>query len=221
MPSNYSEYSRLRSIARKRSERLGQTGQVAEVKFPTVKELKTAGIAPSQAIKAVNEFLNAPTTKRAYMKAPDVIRKDIQETVKSVESQIKKERRRAQNREASKRYRETLKGLTAREKRYLKAARTLGLKVPPSMAKIFGEYLDVRFAQGNDSEFYRIANYVEDFQSIMDKKGYNARQTMNDFNRYMADRDILLSNKGRMTGMDFDKDIWRPFAESMIGVIGK
>ena len=221
MATNYSEYSRLRSIARKRSERLGQTGQVAEVKFPTVKELKTQGISPSQALKAVNEFLNAPTTKRAYMKAPDVIRKDIQQTVKEVESQIKKERRRAQNREASKRYRDTLKGLTAREKRYLKAARTLGLKVPPSMAKIFGEYLDVRFAQGNDSEFYRIANYVEDFQSIMDKKGYNAKQTMNDFNKYMADRDILLSNRDNMKGMDFDKDIWRPFAEGMIGAIRK
>ena len=221
MASNYSEYSRLRSIARKRSERLGQTGQVAEVKFPTVKELKTQGISPSQALRAVNEFLNAPTTKRAYMKAPDVIRKDIQQTVKEVESQIKKERRRAQNREASKRYRDTLKGLTAREKRYLKAARTLGLRVPPSMAKIFGEYLDVRFAQGNDSEFYRIANYVEDFQSIMDKKGYNAKQTMNDFNKYMADRDILLSNRDNMKGMDFDKDIWRPFAEGMIGAIRK
>lgn len=221
MASNYSEYSRLRSIARKRSERLGQTGQVAEVKFPTVKELKTQGISPSQALKAVNEFLNAPTTKRAYMKAPDVIRKDIQQTVKEVESQIKKERRRAQNREASKRYRDTLKGLTAREKRYLKAARTLGLRVPPSMAKIFGEYLDVRFAQGNDSEFYRIANYVEDFQSIMDKKGYNAKQTMNDFNKYMADREILLSNRDNMKGMDFDKDIWRPFAEGMIGAIRK
>lgn len=219
MASNYSEYSRLRSIARKRSERLGQTGQVAEVKFPTVKELKTQGISPSQAMKAVNEFLNAPTTKRAYMKAPDVIRQDIQKTVKEVASQIKKERRKAQNREASKRYRDTLKGLTAREKRYLKAARTLGLKVPPSMAKIFGEYLDVRFAQGNDSEFYRIANYVEDFQSIMDKKGYNARQTMNDFNRYMADRDILLNNKASMNGMDFDKDVWRPFAEGVIGAI--
>lgn len=221
MASNYSEYSRLRSIARKRSERLGQTGQVAEVKFPTVKELKTQGISPSQALRAVNEFLNAPTTKRAYMKAPDVIRKDIQQTVKEVESQIKKERRRAQNREASKRYRDTLKGLTAREKRYLKAARTLGLRVPPSMAKIFGEYLDVRFAQGNDSEFYRIANYVEDFQSIMDKKGYNAKQTMNDFNKYMADREILLSNRDNMKGMDFDKDIWRPFAEGMIGAIRK
>ena len=219
MATNYSEYSRLRSIARKRSERLGQTGAVAEIHFPTVKELKTAGIAPSQAMKAVNEFLNAPTTKKAYMKAPDVIRKDIQQTVKAVESQIRKERRKAQTRAAAKRYREEIKSLTKREKAYLKAARTLGLKVPPSMAKIFGEYLDVRFAQGNDSVFYRISNYVEDFQSVMDKKGYDAKQTMNDFNKYMADRDILLSNKDSMVGLDFDKDIWKVFAEKVIGAI--
>ena len=87
------------------------------------------------------------------------------------------------------------------------------------MAKIFGEYLDVRFAQGNDSVFYRISNYVEDFQSVMDKKGYDAKQTMNDFNKYMADRDILLSNKDSMVGLDFDKDIWQVFAEKVIGAI--
>ena len=35
----------------------------------------------------------------------------------------------------------------------------------------------------------------------------------------MADRDILLSNKDSMVGLDFDKDIWQVFAEKVIGAI--
>ena len=66
MASKYSEYSRLRSIARKRAERLSEAGLTRLVTVPSVKELKAEGIKPEQAIKQVESFLESPTQTRQY-----------------------------------------------------------------------------------------------------------------------------------------------------------
>ena len=68
MASNYSEYSRMRSIARKRSERLVAAGLAQTVRFPTVKELKAKGVSPAAAMRSVSSFLSSPTTVKEYKK---------------------------------------------------------------------------------------------------------------------------------------------------------
>ena len=64
--SKYSEYSRLRSIARKRAERLAESGLAELVSFPSVRELKKGGMSVSSAIKQVQSYLDAPTRTREY-----------------------------------------------------------------------------------------------------------------------------------------------------------
>ena len=153
MASNYSEYSRLRSIARKRAQRLAEKCLSSDLYFPTVKELKSRGISGKAATKSVQSFLKAPSTVREAKKAAErpVFIPTSSGAVVTTESKEKEARRKAQSRERSRRYRERVRSLSKQEKSYMKAARTLGLRITPANAKAFSEYMDFRFAQGSDS----------------------------------------------------------------------
>lgn len=205
MASNYSEYSRLRSIARKRSERLGAAGLAQTVRFPTVKELKAKGVSPAAAMRSVSSFLSSPTTVKEYKKIEPQKRPVILPTsmgaVVTTKQMERIERRREQNRESSRRYRERIRNLTKQEKSYIKAAKTLGLHITPSNAKAFSEYMDFRFAQGSDSVHYRIARYVEDYMSIIAKNGYSPSEILNDFNLFLSDRSELMAHADGMNGI--------------------
>lgn len=205
MASNYSEYSRLRSIARKRSERLGETGLVKTVHFPTVKELKELGISPRSATKQVEQFLNAPTTVRQYRKTAEHAKPVFIPTPTGIvvtnKEKEKEERRKARSRERSRKYRERVRNLSKHEKSYIKAAKTLGLHITPANARAFAEYMDFRFAQGSDSVHYRIARYVEDYMSIIAKKGYSPSEILNDFNLFLSDRSELQAHADSMSGI--------------------
>ena len=203
MASNYSEYSRLRSIARKRAERLAESGFSAQIHFPTVSELKSQGVSGKAATKAVESFLNAPSTVRAARKAPErpVFIPTHSGVVVTTQSKAKAERARIAGRERSRRYRERVRSLSKQEKSYIKAARTLGLRITPSQAKAFAEYMDFRFAQGSDSVHYRIARYVEDYMSIIAKKGYSPDEILNDFNTFLRDRTALIDRADSMEGI--------------------
>ena len=115
MASKYSEYSRLRSTARKRAERLSEAGLSRLVTFPTVKELKAAGIKPGEAIKQVESFLQAPTKTSEYRRLDEqqrpVFIQEGRQLVITQKEKEKSERRKAQNRESARRYRQKGKNL--------------------------------------------------------------------------------------------------------------
>ena len=121
--------------------------------------------------------------------------------VVTTKDKAKAERRKAQNRESSRRYRERVRSLTKQEKSYIKAARTLGLHITPANAKAFAEYMDFRFAQGGDSVHYKVARYVEDYMSVMAKRGYSPSEILNDFNQFLSDRAALESSAASMSGV--------------------
>ena len=205
MASNFfGDYSRLRSIARKRAERLTSAGLADLITFPTVKELKEKGITPAQAVKSVQAYLSAPTKTREYRRIDAADRPVFIPTstgaIVTSKDKEKQERVKAQNRERSRRYRERVRNLTKQQKSYIKAARTLGLHITPSNAAAFAEYMDFRFAQGGDSVFYKIARYVEDYMSVIAKKGYSPSEILNDFNLFLSDRSVLMGNAAEMQG---------------------
>ena len=205
MASKYSEYSRLRSIARKRAERLSEVGLSSLMTFPTVKELKAQGINAAQAVKSIESYLAAPTKTREYRKIDEAQRPVFIPTSSGVlvtsKEKEKQERRKEQNRQSSRRYRERVRSLSKQEKSYIKAARTLGLHITPANAKAFAEYMDFRFAQGGDSVHYRVARYVEDYMSVIAKKGYSPNEILNDFNQFLSDRAALMQNAENMKGL--------------------
>ena len=207
MASKYSEYSRLRSIARKRAERLAEAGLSRLVSFPSVKELKAQGIKPAQAIKQVETFLAAPTQTRQYRRLdvqqrPVIVQEGTQVII-TEKAREKAERRKAQNRESARRYREKVKSVyssfTKNEKAMIKAARTLGLHVTPAIAKAYIEYIEYRFSYGSSKMKYRIATYVEEFQDLLVKRGkYNMQETMRDFAGFMKERrDLTRTKRGK------------------------
>lgn len=207
MASNYSEYSRLRSIARKRAQRLAEKGFSSDLYFPTVKELKSRGISGKAATKSVQSFLKAPSTVREAKRATErpVFIPTSSGAVVTTESKEKEARRKAQSRERSRRYRERVRSLSKQEKSYMKAARTLGLRITPANAKAFSEYMDFRFAQGSDSVHYRVARYVEDYMSIIAKKGYSPDEILTDFNQFLDDRASLMDRADDMSGITPDE----------------
>ena len=204
MASKYSEYSRLRSIARKRAERLSEAGLSRLITFPSVKELKDSGIKPEQAVRQVESYLQAPTQTRQYRRMdeqqrPVFVQEGLQVVV-TEKSREHTERRRAQNRESARRYREKVKAVyssfTKNEKALIKAAKTLGLHITPALAKAYVEYVEYRFSYGSSKMRYRIATYVEEFQDLLVKRGkYNMQDLMKDFSGFMKERKDLSRTK--------------------------
>ena len=204
MASKYSEYSRLRSIARKRAERLSEAGLSRLITFPSVKELKASGIKPEQALRQVETYLQAPTQTRQYRRMdeqqrPVFVQEGLQVVV-TEKSREQTERRKAQNRESARRYRERVKqvfaSFTKNEKALIKAARTLGLHITPAIAKAYVEYVEYRFSYGSSKMKYRIATYVEEFQDLLVKRGkYNMQDLMKDFSGFMKERKDLSRTK--------------------------
>lgn len=191
MPSKYSAYSEARSIARKRLERLNEAGYTTDnISFPTVKQLKERGISPGSALRAVEEFLKAPTKLvefRRESKTKDLV---FRQTASGVQLG---ERERQMKRARDATYRERVRNLTKDDKRFMKAARRLGLNITPSTAKAFTEYVNYRYAQGIGSVKYWMANIVEDFMEITKGKPKKAGDVMNDYQRFLADRSDLMS----------------------------
>lgn len=204
MASKFSEYSRLRSIARKRAERLAEAGLSRLVTFPSVRELKAQGIKPTQAIKQVESFLAAPTQTRQYRRLDEqqrpIIAQEGSRVIVTDKDKEKRERRKAQNRESARRYRERVKQLNAtlskHEKALIKAARTLGLHISPSQARIYIEYMEYRFSYGSSKLHYRIATYVEDFVELIAKRGkFSLNDMMKDFEGFIQTRKYRQSRK--------------------------
>ena len=217
--SQYSEYSRLRDIAHKRAGRLAESGLAPALHFPTVKELKAAGISAKQAEKSIAAYLKAPTTVKEFKRIEEsdrpVFIQDRKGPIITTKEQQKKQQQLQLQRERNRRYRERVKNLTKQERSYIKAAKTLGLRITPAQAKAFAEYMDFRFAQGSDSVHYKVARYVEDYISIIAKKGYSPSEILGDFNLFLADRSGLMDRAGQMSGIGPDQidDLFEEFID--------
>ena len=191
MPSKYSAYSEARSIARKRLERLNEAGYTTDnISFPTVKQLKERGISPGSALRAVEEFLKAPTKLVEFRRESKTKDLAFRQTASGVQLGDR-ERQMKRARDAA--YRERVRNLTKDDKRFMKAARRLGLNITPSTSKAFTEYVNYRYAQGIGSVKYWMANIVEDFMEITKGKPKKAGDVMNDYQRFLADRSDLQS----------------------------
>lgn len=195
--AGYREYTKLRDIAHKRTQRLSNKGLAPEINFPTVRELKAKNISAEAAIQTIQKFVNAPTTVRQFSKLEPVQKVS---TILTAKNALAAEKRKAQKREASKRYRERMKSLTNRERGYLKAAHTLGLK-KVSDIKAFGEYIEMRFSQSSEQSPYAIADYIDDFQALQDKPGYDVSQIKNDYQQFLSDRQDMIESSSSMDGM--------------------
>ena len=193
--SKYTEYSEARSIARKRLERLNAAGyNTDDVSFPSVKQLKERGISPGTALRTVEAFLNAPTKLIEFRKQP-TDRLSFRQTASGVQLG---ERERQLKRARDQRYRERVRNLTKDDKRFMKAARRLGLNITPSTAKAFTEYVRYRHAQGIGSVKYWMANIVEDYMEATKNKPKTGEAVMADYQRFLADRADLMAAAGEI-----------------------
>lgn len=197
MPSKYSAYSEARSIARKRLERLNEAGYVTDnISFPTVKQLKEKGISPGMALRSVEEFLKAPT-KLVQFRREEKAGKNLMFRQTSAGVQLgERERQLKRQRDAA--YRERVRSMTKDDRRFMKAARTLGLNLTPSTIKAFSEYVKYRFSQGVGSVRYMMANIVEDYMQITKGQPKKVDDVVKDYERFLSDRADLLDAWNRI-----------------------
>lgn len=183
-----SEYSTLRGIAMKRLGRLESAGlTLPGIHIPKSSELKTAG-ERSRALEGLKAFLSSPTTtvrgaRSADVKIGPAARGGLPRTFteKQAKGRQKRERQKATRKEVLSRY-------TAKQRGFIKGAKTLGINISTSQIPVFIEYMEYRFSQIKESEFYIFATYVEDFESAAKKDPKKVQDILNDFNRYKADR---------------------------------
>ena len=233
-----SEYSRLRSIAEKRIDRLSSHGLASPgISFPKVSQLKSAA-EKEAALNAVKSFLASGTTLREAAKNPE--KRLVTEnkmpaflTEKQAKEAAQRERRNARRREKyaqdvekrnarNARRREKYKrdkilaGLTDKQKALLKGAKTLGLDVPTDRIKQFVEYMDYRFSQVSESALYLMDKYVEDYQKIL-QNSPTVDDIRADFERFVSERD---NNEELFNNMEsYDEDtfhnLWEQYSDSL------
>ena len=237
MAMDYKEYSRLRSIARKRIERASKEGLTEYVRLPTVKEVRASG-SPERYMQAVQDYLNQPSTVSQLRKTGTTPVLNLPQTpIPPQQRQSDAERlarRREQNRR-SKAKRAVEKSapnekIASRQVGYLKALETVasqwreaGMDVghwlgvlSPGKAKKFVEYMEYRFSQADYKAKYVIDTFVRDFGALLEK-GYNFDDIKGDFNNFLDKQKELNKNKRRTNkyGITNDEfmDAWGKFVD--------
>lgn len=194
MAKAYHEYSKLRGIAQSRLQRLQMMGVPVEgINFPTVAELQKNSISAARAEKNVRQFLAGPTTVKEWRKTPVDLFPSFRATAAGVEVAPKAVlQHRERNRRYRERQREIYSKLTKDQQALLKAAKRLGVTIAPGQAEAFEEYIKYRYAQGIGSVKYFMGNVVEDFENYRkNNPRHNAKEILDDFNRFAADRSGL------------------------------
>lgn len=194
MAKSYHEYSQLRKIAQARVARLKEVGASVEgISFPTVAELQKNSISAAKAEKSIKQFLAGPTTVKEWRKTPADLYPSFRATPSGVEVASKAVlQHRERNRRYRERQREIYSRLTKDQQALLKAAKRLGVTIAPGQAEAFEEYVKYRYAQGIGSVRYFMGNIVEDFETYRkNNPRHNAKEIIDDFNRFAADRSGL------------------------------
>lgn len=224
MAKSYHEYSQLRKIAQARVSRLKEVGAPVEgISFPTVAELQKNSISAARAEKNVKQFLAGPTTVKEWRKTPADLFPSFRATAAGVEVAPKAVlQHRERNRRYRERQREIYSKLTKDQQALLKAAKRLGVTIAPGQAEAFEEYIKYRYAQGIGSVKYFMGNVVEDFENYRkNNPRHNAKEILDDFNRFAADRRGLQSLFNRITSgkepttrqSDVFNHAWERFSE--------
>lgn len=235
MAVNYKEYSRLRSIARKRLERAAAAGLTDLIKIPTVKQVR-ASSNPEAFMSEVKAILNMPTTVRAIRRsgqAPAVVFPAVpKEPAKIVTAEEKRARRNEQKRRSKAKRaveRSSASEAEARKKvGYLKALETVSKQwreagvdvgnwlgvMSPGMSKKFVEYMEYRFSQGDYKNRYTIDTFIRDFGTLV-QKGYNFKDIQADFGHFLDKQKQLEKGQRRTNKYGIDSDevdqVWRKF----------
>ena len=239
---DYKEYSRLRSIARKRIERASAAGAVPYVKIPTVKEIRASG-NPEQYLNAVKNFLNNPASslsasRRQSVKMPEISFKPAAEPKKKppLTPDAKRARRNEQKRrsKAKRAVEKSSKSSEESKKRvgYLKALETVSKKwkeagidagnwlgvLSPKKAKAFVDYMEYRFSQGDYNNKYTIDTFIRDFGEMV-ARGYNFDDIKSDFGTFLDKQKQLKSNAKRTNKYGVSSDeidsVWRKFVKGV------
>ena len=185
-----SEYTRLRDIAQKRLGRLEAQGlAVSGLAFPKMRELKTEA-EKKAALRAVREFVEAPTRVKEVRGTGKIVAPTAR-GIRPVDPE--REARLQRQREQRAHRREVLAGLTQNQRGLIKAARTLGMTINTENIPAFLEYMEYRFSQYSDSQYYLIDQYVSDFKALKKAKKENV---INDFARFRAEREALMEPVG-------------------------
>ena len=234
MAFDYKEYSRLRSIARKRLERAANAGLIEQVSIPTVKQVRASG-NPELFLRDVQAILNEGSTVReirATGRKP-VINFPEMPKPKQVITPDEKRARRNEQKRRSKAKRAIEKAASSAEvgKRqvgYLKALETVSKKwreagldvgnwlgvMSPGMSKKFVEYMEYRFSQGDYKNRYAIDTFIRDFGTLV-QKGYNFKDIQSDFGNFLDKQKQLNRNKRRTNKYGIESDevdsAWRKF----------
>ena len=225
-----SEYSRLRSIARKRIERLSAAGFAPNIHIPTVKELKATGASMSRATESLKQFLSSGQTVKQARVAESTgtgfqfeFKKEDFQKPKRVRTEAEKERRRERDR--YNRLRRKAYSMSGSDEhkgdyalRYTKGLERLKQSIPPELLPAFYDYMEERFAQGvNIQKIYRYLDFVEDFTELMKKGEYNIKDIMKDFYEFVGDQAELRMKatdiKDKMSATEVDR-YWRKFIRS-------
>lgn len=242
---DYKEYSRLRDIAHKRIGRLEKEGYNVNIHLPTVKEVR-ASENPYFFMAEMQRFVQGATTLGAVRQAgalPVTARPKFPKT-KPVTMQteaMKKQRRRERDRLA--RQRRAIKQIAPEGKQgrylgYLKAARSVAqqwqqiglrtgdvnflqnakwlLSMTPTQAKAFTEYAEYRFSQGDFTQRYAMAKFVEDFVEL-GQSGKKLTDLQKDFDSFLADQSQLTKNAAETESLGMSSHdmlaIWDKFVK--------
>ena len=233
---DFKEYSRLRSIARKRLERSAAAGLMPLIKLPTVKEAR-ASDNPEAFMAAVKNILAAGSTVteiRRSGSAPVVQLPQLPKMPKELSSEEKRARRNEQKRRSkAKRAVEKAAGSEAEGRKrvgYLKALETVAAKwrdagidvgnwlgvMSPGMSKKFVEYMEYRFAQGDYKNRYTIDTFIRDFGTLV-QRGYDFTDIQGDFSAFLGKQKELQKGKRRTNKYGIESDevdsIWRMFVK--------
>lgn len=236
---DYKEYSKLRSIARKRIERAAAAGKGEYIRIPTVAEVR-ASANPGEYMNAVKIFLANPNATLTAARKNEIQLPKIDftpvppGTVKKTSDLEKRARRREQNRRSkAKRAVERASGSEAEARKkvgYLRALETVSKQwreagvdignwlgvLSPKKAKAFTDYMEYRFSQGDYNSKYVIDTFIRDFGELV-QRGYDFNDIEGDFGAFLQKQKELKKNAKRTNKYGIAEDevdsIWRKFVK--------
>lgn len=236
---DYKEYSKLRSIARKRIERASAAGAMDYVRIPTVKEIRASG-NPSLYMQQVRDFLGAPNANLREAKKAGITKIETPsfrtgpEPKKGMTPEAKRARRNEQKRRSkAKRAVEKSSSTKAEANKkvgYLRALETVTEKwkeagvdvanwlgvLSPGKAKAFVDYMEYRFSQGDYKNVYTIDTFIRDFGTLV-QKGYDFKDIQGDFSNFLAKQKKLQGNMRQTKKYGITEDevdsTWRRFVK--------
>lgn len=238
---DYKEYSRLRSIARKRIERASAAGVGTYIRIPTVAEVR-ASANPAEYMSAVKNFLAAEgstltaakkagttLTQISFTPLPPLTRKSKYPTEEARRAARNAQKRKSKAKRAVEK--SSRSGEEARKKvGYLKALETVvsswkeaGIDVAnwigvlsPGKAKAFVDYMEYRFSQGDYKNRYSIDTFIRDFGELV-KRNYSFKDIKGDFGAFLDKQKQLKKNQRRTNKYGITEDevdsAWRAFAK--------